>query len=308
MSDSECDASVSVIAAFLNAERFLAEAVESVLAQTCAAWELLLVDDGSTDGSTAIAQRYARRYPGRIRYLEHPNHANRGVCASRNLGIRHARRNLVAILDADDVWLPHKLKEQIRLLNKHPKAAMVCGRAMYWRSWSDGDGNVDHTPELGLPGDRLYTPPALFTRCHPLGDATAPCPSDLLIRRHAVVAIGGFEEEFTGERQLYEDQAFLVKLYLHYPVYLSERTWIRYRIHPDSCMAQVDDPEQVRLYFLQWLESYVQREHIDPDVWEPALHAAFRPYRHPYLTAATRRLRGAWRRGKRVLRHVAPSN
>ena len=81
---------------FWEAERFLEEAIESVVAQTYASWELLLVDDGSRDGSTAIARRYVRRFPDRMRYLEHPGHANLGMSASRNLGIRHSRGSYVA--------------------------------------------------------------------------------------------------------------------------------------------------------------------------------------------------------------------
>src|SRR2546427_10186945 len=95
---------VSVVIIFWNAERFLQEAFASVFAQTYPTWELLLVDDGSSDESTAIAQRYVEHHPGQVRYLEHPGHANRGMSASRNVGIRHARGPYIAFLDADDVW------------------------------------------------------------------------------------------------------------------------------------------------------------------------------------------------------------
>ena len=78
--------SVSAIIIFYNAERFLAEAINSVLGQTFTDWELVLVDDGSTDGSTAIALRYALQYPLRMRYMQHPGGINRGMTASRNLG------------------------------------------------------------------------------------------------------------------------------------------------------------------------------------------------------------------------------
>ena len=77
---------VSVTIPFYNAQRFLRETVESVLAQTYADWELLLVDDGSTDGSSGIAQSFAATFPGKIFYLEHPGHRNLGVNAARNLG------------------------------------------------------------------------------------------------------------------------------------------------------------------------------------------------------------------------------
>ncbi|HEX8089705.1 MAG TPA: glycosyltransferase family 2 protein, partial [Blastocatellia bacterium] len=95
---------VSVIIIFLNAEEFIAEAIESVFDQTYSDWELLLVDDGSTDASAEIALRYAAGYRGRVRYLEHEGHQNRGMSASRNLGIASARGEFVAFLDADDVW------------------------------------------------------------------------------------------------------------------------------------------------------------------------------------------------------------
>src|SRR5215475_5728613 len=95
---------VSVVIIFLNAECFIQEAIESVFAQAYPAWELLLVDDGSSDASTTIAQRYAEQHRHQVRCLEHPGHANRGMSASRNLGIRNARGPYIAFLDADDVW------------------------------------------------------------------------------------------------------------------------------------------------------------------------------------------------------------
>src|SRR5205823_7019859 len=95
---------VTGVIIFLNGEAFLAEAIESVRAQTWLNWELLLVDDGSTDHSTAIARSYAEKFPAQIRYLEHENHANCGMSASRNLGIHNARGEFIAFLDVDDLW------------------------------------------------------------------------------------------------------------------------------------------------------------------------------------------------------------
>src|SRR5262249_39242789 len=103
---------VSVVVIFLNEARFLPEAVDSVFAQTHECWELLLVDDGSMDASSSIARRIAELHPGRVRYLEHDGHVNRGRSSSRNLGIHHARGQFVAFLDADDVWFPRKLERQ----------------------------------------------------------------------------------------------------------------------------------------------------------------------------------------------------
>jgi len=111
---------VSVVIIFLNERRFMEEAIQSVFEQTYNDWELILVDDGSNDRSSDIARGYASRYPERIRYLEHPEHENRGMSASRNLGLEHGRGEFVALLDADDVWLPHKLERQVEVLAQHP--------------------------------------------------------------------------------------------------------------------------------------------------------------------------------------------
>ena len=83
---------VSVITIFLNEERFLEEAIQSVFQQSYTNWELLLVDNGSADASTRLAQRYADEDPDVVRYLEHEGHPNRGMSTSHNLGIRHAAK------------------------------------------------------------------------------------------------------------------------------------------------------------------------------------------------------------------------
>src|ERR687898_692015 len=133
---------VSVIIIFLDAQRFIREAIESVFGQTYSNWELLLVDDGSTDAGTDIALHYAGRYPQKVRYLEHPGHQNRGMSASRNLGIRHARGEYVAFLDADDVWLARNLEQQVTTLGAHPEAGMVYGNTQYWYNWTGDPRDV----------------------------------------------------------------------------------------------------------------------------------------------------------------------
>ena len=80
-----------MIMIFLDERRFIQEAIQSVLSQTYEHWELLLVDDGSRDGSSEIARRIATQYPAKVRYLEHTGHQNLGMSASRNLGVRHAK-------------------------------------------------------------------------------------------------------------------------------------------------------------------------------------------------------------------------
>jgi glycosyltransferase involved in cell wall biosynthesis len=255
------DGLVSIIIIFLNGERFIEEAITSVLQQTYTDWELLLVDDGSQDASTRLARRYAEQLPGKVRYLEHDHHANLGMSASRNLGIRHARGEFIAFLDADDVWLPHKLQEQVAILNAHPQAAMVYGATEYWFSWTGRaeDARRDIAMGLGVEPESLIEPPALVSALLQDQVATATCG---LARRHIIQEVGGYEESFRG---LFEDQVFHSKVCLKAPVFVSGRCWYKYRKHPDSFCAVAERDEQhhaERLNFLNWLESYSDQQGV----------------------------------------------
>ena len=193
---------ISVICAFFNAERYLAETVESVLAQDHDDFELLLIDDGSTDRGRALAKEYAAR-DRRVVLLTHPGHANRGTCASRNLGLHHAGGEYVAFIDADDVWRSSKLRNQSALLDRMPHVDAVCGSVNFW---SSHEGGSDEIIPTGHVQNRAVKPSEGLRKIYPLGKADPPCPSDLMMRRSIVEKIGGFEEGFVGPLQLYEDQ------------------------------------------------------------------------------------------------------
>ena len=264
---------VSVVAIFLNAERFLDEAIQGVLTQTHPHWELLLVDDGSADRSSAIARSYAEREPHRVRYLEHPGHCNQGMSASRNLGLKHARGDYLALLDADDVWLPEKLERQVAILEAHPEVGLLFGAPLYWFGWTgrSEDRERDYVIDLKLPADRVYDAPALllpFLR----REAPTPCPSDVLVRRTLALSVGGFEAHFVGVNMVYEDQAFFSKLLLRAPAFASGETWDRYRQHPESCYAvskASGGRELARQYFLKWLRRYLHEQGLTGTaVWQ----------------------------------------
>jgi glycosyltransferase involved in cell wall biosynthesis len=297
---------VSVITIFYNADRYLEEAIESVLAQDFKDLELLLVDDGSTDHSSAIALGYAKRFPQLVRYLEHSGHANRGMSASRNAGIQSAYGEFVAFIDADDVWEPSKLSDQIAILETHRELGMVCGAVRYWSSWA---GYEDEIRLTGILQDQVLQPPFVSLTNYPLGSGGAPCPSDLLLRRGIFEQIGGFEEQFTGPRQMYEDQAFLAKLYLQTPIYFSSSVWLRYRQHPDSCVAKVTGDglyQEVRLYFLRWFTEYLKTR-LTPStapVWQSLRRARWQTQypRISRLIRAPLRLALRLRRGARAFR------
>jgi glycosyltransferase involved in cell wall biosynthesis len=282
---------VSTIIIFWNAEAFIDEAIQSVLAQSFHNWELLLVDDGSNDRSTEIALRYVSRFPRQIRHLHHPGHQNRGMSASRNLGIRQARGEFIAFLDADDVWLPSKLERQVHVLQAHPEVGLVCGPTEYWRSWAGAKRNdrADTIRNIGLPADRVLLPPRMIPLV-PQDPAKTPATCSVLMRSSLLDTINGFEDRFRG---LYEDQAFFAKVYLHSAIYVLPDCLDRYRQHPDSCCALAEKSgiyhsihrNPAHFEFLEWLENYLVAYRLtSPALWEPVQHALW-PYRHPFLNA-----------------------
>ena len=242
---------VSVVITFLNSERFLADAIESVIEQDFQDWELLLVDDGSTDRSVAIAARYVDH---RTRLLAHPCNANRGISASRNLGVRHASGELIALLDSDDVWFPGKLCTQVALLDQFPEAAMVYSSAERWHSWN-GSGIADFVvPNTAI--DTLLQPPAVLA-AYLRDESLAPCTCTAIIRRTSFVAAAGFRDDFPG---LYDDQVFFAKLLLANPVYVMREATARYRQHARStCALAREDGSgpDARRHFLTWLLDYL---------------------------------------------------
>lgn len=266
---------VSGIIIFFNASDFIEEAIASVLAQTYLEWELILVDDGSTDGSPGIAKAYAAAHPDRIRLYRHPDGRNHGMSASRNLGIRHARGECVGFLDADDVWLPRKLEQQVAILRQHPEAAVVCGATEIWHSWDPQAEQRDAVVQVVPPNrsdvsellDAVVPPPNLLKHLYPLGPGPSISTSNYLIRRSALDGIGGFADDFRG---IFEDQIMQTKIYAKLSVYVSSKCWDRYRQHPASCVAihkatHADKGTAAR--FIYWLGHYLRDQDIqDPDI------------------------------------------
>lgn len=106
---------VSVIMPSFNAERFIAEAIDSVIAQTVADWELIVVDDASTDATAAIAAGYQQR-DSRIRLIAQQR--NQGPASARNRGLDAARGKLIAFIDSDDIWYPEKTAKQLAVMER----------------------------------------------------------------------------------------------------------------------------------------------------------------------------------------------
>lgn len=120
---------VSVIMPVYNAGAYLREAIESVLAQTYTHWELICIDDASTDGSGHILADYAARYPSQIRIITMVKNLNGGGDHCANRALELARGEYIARMDADDVCLPTRLERQVEYLERHPRVYLVGSQA-----------------------------------------------------------------------------------------------------------------------------------------------------------------------------------
>lgn len=291
---------VSVIMPFLNVAPFLEEAIESVRAQTEPQWELLLCDDGATDGSSDIARRYAALDPERIRHLGHPDRGTHGASVTRNLGIAQARGEIIALLDGDDVWFPTKLEEQLAILAERPDADALYGVTELWYGWTGKPEDVarDSRPSGGVSSNTLLAPRRLL-----IGmlrrELLVPCTCSFVARADAVRRAGGFVEEFT---QIYTDVAFYSRLSLVASVLYVERCWDRYRRHAQSAYSTAQrrgEGREVRRRWLTWLDRYLDTTDARDDrELRAALHAALRRVRHPRLFGLVDRAR-ALLRGRR---------
>lgn len=182
---------VSVVVPAYNAAAFVRRAVDSVLAQTLVDHELLVVDDGSSDGTRDVLAGYGDR----VRVLAQ---ANAGPAAARNHGLREARGRYVAFLDADDWWLPAKLERQVALLDSRPELGF-CSTAT--RVVTEGGAPAGDWPCAAIDGPLLET---LFVRSAAVSGST----SGVLARRDLLLAAGGFDEALRG----FEDPDLWIRL------------------------------------------------------------------------------------------------
>jgi glycosyltransferase involved in cell wall biosynthesis len=170
--------SVSIVIPALNSAATLVQALASVQGQDVSDWEAIIVDDGSTDSTASIANLHAL-HDGRVRCVPGPC---RGTSAARNTGIARARGEFIAFLDADDLWLPHKLRMHLCHLARAPQVGVSFDRVLFITEEGRPTGTystrrVHRVP----PHEFLYENPACTS-------------STLVIRREALVQSGGFDE------------------------------------------------------------------------------------------------------------------
>lgn len=279
---------ISVLMPVHNTARFVGAAIESILRQTHADLELIVCDDGSTDGSGEIARRMAEG-DGRVRTLTLPR---RGISAARNAGLAAASGRYVACLDSDDLAEPDRLAVQKEFLDAHAECVALGAQAL----WIDSDGDP-----LGVTDQPLEHEAIMRDLWRGLGSAILQ-PS-LMLRREAVEKVGTYREdlEVSEDLDLYLRLAEIGKL-----ANLPDRL-IRFRRHGDSVSAVGNGIEE-RNPRRRILDEARRRRGLPPIDWplefppHPATRAewhakwAFRALKNGYARTARKH---AWR----ALRH-----
>ena len=187
---------VSVILPTYNRYAFVGQAIDSVLNQTYTDYELIVVDDGSTDNTPALLYQYGDR-------INVIRQENRGVSAARNSGIRSASGNAIALLDSDDYWLPKKLEEQVAFFEAHPDALICQTEELWFRNGKRVNPKKRHRKPSGM----------IFEKSLPL---CLVSPSAVMIRKLLLDEVGLFDETLPA----CEDYDLWLRIAWRYPVYL----------------------------------------------------------------------------------------
>jgi len=233
---------VSVVMVVCNADRFLAESIESILGQTFQGFEFIIVDFGSTDKSEAIASSYAAK-DGRIKLHKIPHCS---LTEARNAGCFLAQGRYIAIMDADDISLPNRLRWEVDFMETHPDVGLLGGA----RECIDETGRSFAIDDF--PSEDHEIKLALAVQC-------TFCQSTLLIRRDAFVRAGGYRRAFAQA----EDYDLAMRMSEHCGCANLKQVVLKYRIHPYQLSFQKG--RQQTLYKLAAQASASLRRDGKPD-------------------------------------------
>ena len=217
---------VSVIVPVFNGERYIGATLDSALTQTYTAIEVIVVDDGSSDGSRRIVESRAAG-DSRIRLLVQ---ANGGVAAARNRAIAASRGEFIAPLDADDLWEPTKIERQVRRMEE---AGQETGLVYAWWLWIDPDGTVlDSSPRWCIEGDAADA----LLQVNFTGNASVP-----LFRRRCLEHVGGYDETFRQQgAEGCEDVDLALRVSERYRIAVAPAMLVAYRRRSEGMSTGVD--------------------------------------------------------------------
>lgn len=233
---------VSIIMPAFNAVATLAKTIKSVRLQTCIEWELLIINDGSTDGTEQLAREFADQ-DARIQVFSQPN---RGPSAARNVGLESARGNFVAFLDADDIWHPYRLTGLLNIFDMRPQAGVLFSRVKFFDPVSHSSRTVSpHCKRLELK-DLLSENPTCTS-------------SNIMVRRHVLDQAGSFDESLRQG----EDVEFLMRVAALTPWTIEgvNRVWVSYACASSSLSSDIGALDEA------WQTLMCRAESLAPDLF-----------------------------------------
>ena len=244
-------APVSVIIPAHNGEPFIRAAIESVQAQTLPVSEIIVVDDGSTDQTAAIAESL-----GAV-VIRQPKG---GVSSARNAGIRAANQPWIALLDADDIWEPDKNELQWAAIEQYPDAPLVYGGLIPFLDPACSKISVRETysrftPIRWPPLDECTGYYAQIPDDDFLAFEVARCPSTALVRRDVSIAAGLFDETL----HFYEDYECFLRILAHHSFVIVERPLVRYRMHDRNTSHNRPESNLTFIKLIDLLNRYPER-------------------------------------------------
>jgi glycosyltransferase involved in cell wall biosynthesis len=227
-------ATVDVIIPAFNAAKYLPLALESVLSQTFHDWQILLVDDGSTDNTEEVVAPFLERLGSRIQYIKQKK---RGISAARNSAIRASTSEFLAPLDADDVWLPCRLAESLKVLIERPQVGLAYGQV----TGIDPEGRPRGTFEGNRRHAEGHIAPHIYMR-----KVELPCAT-ITFRRRCIDEVGIFDETMRAT----EDRDLWLRIALRYEVAFVPKVLAYYRVSPNSMSADPQRMLQAQLQFIR---------------------------------------------------------
>ena len=233
-------ATVDVIIPAFNAAKYLPVAIESVFSQTFDDWQILLVDDGSTDNTAEVVAPFLDRYGSRMTYIKQNN---RGLPAARNTAIRASTSEFLALLDADDVWLPCRLSESLNVLQERPQAGLAYGLITH----IDPEGRLGGTFQGNSRHAEGNIAPHIYMR-----KVELPCPT-ITFRRRCLDEVGIFDETMRAT----EDRDLWLRIALRYEVAFVPKVLAYYRVSPNSMST---DPQRMLRAQLQFIRKHYGSE------------------------------------------------
>ncbi len=224
----------SVVIPAYNSGKYLSEAIESVLSQTFQDWELLIVDDGSTDNTKNIIEGYTKRYPQKVKYFYQKN---AGTSAARNRGIKAAKGEWIAFLDADDIWLSGKLELHMACFSECPEADLFYTNATMVKYDKSRKWPYIHEKEFNFKPSEMYVR-ILIRNFIPF--------SSVVVQKSVLEAVGGFDEAI----RFCEDTDLLLRLAKKCVFRYINSIQMIYRVSPGSKNTQLENRYRAIIRYL----------------------------------------------------------